>query len=149
LLRVASGEIKQITSDRYNSASPTWSSDGKWLYFLSDRMLNTTIKSPWGPREPEPFFDHPMKIYQLALVPDLRSPFLPPDELHPDSDNAKQEKPADEKSKDVAKPGSGKSADVAKKSADESDHKKQDGKEEKQPPEVKIDFTDISSRLTE
>src|SRR5262249_7989691 len=72
-----------------------------------------------------------------------------PDELHPDSDNAKQEKPADEQSKDVTKPGSGKSADVAKKSEDESEHKKQDGKEEKQPPEVKIDFTDIFLRLTE
>jgi len=47
VLNVASGDIKFITSDRYNSVSPTWSSDGKWMYFLSDRMLKTTIESPW------------------------------------------------------------------------------------------------------
>ena len=59
VLNVASGEIKVITSDRYNSGSPTWSSDGKWMYFLSDRMLNTTIRSPWGPRQPDPILRSP------------------------------------------------------------------------------------------
>ena len=84
-----SGAIQAITSDRFNSGTPAWSSDGKWLYFLSDRMLKTTINSPWGPREPEPHFDRTFKIYQLALTPGLRSPFLPPDELHPDTDKDK------------------------------------------------------------
>ncbi len=150
LLNVASGDIKAITSDRYNSGNPAWSSDGKWIYFLSDRMLQTTIKSPWGPREPEPFFDHAMKIYQLALVPDLRSPFLPPDELHPDSDAAKEEKKADDKSKDTTKPDTAKSTDAEKKSEDKkADEKKDDKNDEKKPPEVKIDFTDISQRLSE
>ncbi len=73
-----------ITSDRYNSENPAWSTDGKWLYFLSDRNLKTTIHSPWGPRQPEPHFDRTVKIYELALTAGLRSPFLPPDELHPD-----------------------------------------------------------------
>ena len=58
VLNVESGEIQAITSDRYNSGNPTWSSDGKWLYFLSDRKLKTTVRSPWGPREPDPHFDH-------------------------------------------------------------------------------------------
>jgi tricorn protease len=150
LLNIASGEIKAITSDRYNSGSPTWSSDGKWMYFLSDRMLNTTIKSPWGPREPEPFFDHPMKIYELALVGDLRSPFLPPDELHPENDSAKDEKPADDKSKDMKKTDGAKTSDSAAKPDDKkADEKKEDKKDEKKPPEVKIDFAGISQRLTE
>ena len=92
VLNVESGEIKAITSDRFNSGAPAWSSDGKWLYFLSDRMLKTTIQSPWGPRQPEPHFDHSLKIYQLALVPGLRSPFLPADELHPDTDKDKDKK---------------------------------------------------------
>ena len=52
-------------------------------------MLKTTISSPWGPREPEPHFDRTLKVYQLALTPGLRSPFLPPDELHPDTDKDK------------------------------------------------------------
>ncbi len=146
VLNVASGEIKVITSDRYNSGSPTWSSDGKWMYFLSDRMLNTTIRSPWGPRQPDPFFDHQLKIYQLALVPDLRSPFLPPDELHPDTDAAKEEKTDDDKSKDVKKDSADKASDAAKK---QDDKKPEESKGEKKPPEVKIDFTDMSLRLSE
>jgi tricorn protease len=146
VLNVASGEIKEITSNRYDSVNPTWSSDGKWMYFLSDRMLKTTIQSPWGPRQPDPFFDHQMKLYQLALVPDLRSPFLPPDELHPDDAAAKEEKAADDKSKDVKKDDKEKNADAAKK----ADEKKADEKkDEKKPAEVKIDFNDMSLRLTE
>jgi len=149
VLNIASGEIKGITSDRYNSVSPTWSSDGKWMYFLSDRALDTTIKSPWGPREPEPFFDHQVKVYQLALLPDLRSPFLPPDELHPDSDKSKEEKPADDKTKDVKKPDTDKNAQAKKPEDKKPEEKKDDKKEEKNPPEVKIDFADMSQRLGE
>ena len=130
VLNLDSGTIQTITSDRYNSASPVWSSDGKWLYFLSDRMLNTTVRSPWGPREPEPDFDRPVKIYELALTPGLRSPFLPADELHPDASIKEDEKKDDSKT-----PGSEKSADAKK--------------DEKKPAEVKIDFTDLPSRLSE
>jgi tricorn protease len=39
ILNMESGAIQTITSDRYNSVNPIWSSDGKWLYFLSDRTL--------------------------------------------------------------------------------------------------------------
>ena len=54
VLNVKTGAIQAITSDRYNSVNPTWSSDGKWLYFLSDRMLKTTVRiavgyAPAGP----------------------------------------------------------------------------------------------------
>ena len=146
LYNANSGAIQPLTSDRYNCGTPAWSSDGKWLYFLSDRMLKTTISSPWGPREPEPHFDHTLKIYQLALSPGLRSPFLPPDELHPDTDNDKEKK-EETKSADEKKPGDQKkSADTQK-----ADEKKPEEKkpEEKKPPEVNIDFTDLPSRLAE
>ena len=84
LLRVSTGETHTITSDYYYSENPAWSVDGKWLYFLSDRELTTTIETPWGPRQPEPHFDRSDKIYQLALMPGVRSPFEPVDELHPE-----------------------------------------------------------------
>ena len=86
---MGSGEVHAITSDRYNSENPAWGAGGKWLYFLSDRMLKTTIQSPWGPRQPDPHFDHTMKVYELALQPGLRSPFEPPDELHPETPSKK------------------------------------------------------------
>ncbi len=151
VFNVDSSETKEITSDRYDSVSPTWSSDGKWLYFLSDRMLKTTVESPWGSRQPDPFFDHQVKIYQLALVPDLRSPFLPPDELHPDGANKPDEKKSDEKKgeekqKDNKQSDATKPMDAAKKSGDE---KKEEKKDEKSIPEVKIDFNDMALRLSE
>ncbi len=140
VLNVNTGAIQVLTSNRYNSFNPTWSSDGKWLYFLSDRMLKTIIPSPWGPRQPDPFFDHSMKVYELALTPGLRSPFTPVDELHPDQpttpNETKTAKPGEEKDK--------KDAD-AKKTTDE----KKPAEEKKTAPTVTIDFTDIASRLNE
>jgi len=150
VLHVESGKIETLTSDRYNSSSPAWSSDGKWLYFLSDRNLKTTVQAPWGPRAPQPHFDRAEKVYQLALTTGLRSPFLPADELHPDKkddDKGNDTKPGDDKGKD-AKPGDEKKADADKKD-EKSEDKKGDKKEEKKPAEVKIDFTDLASRLSE
>jgi tricorn protease len=147
ILNVESGASNAITSDRYNSAKPAWSSDGKWLYFLSDRMLKTTIESPWGPRQPDPHFDHSMKIYELALLPDLRSPFLPADELHPDTPGkTDDQKPADTMPGDTKPAADDKQKDTAAKTPDD---KKEEKKDDKKVPEVKIDFTGIESRLAE
>ncbi len=124
IYEVASGKLTAVTSDRYNSSSPTWSTDGKYLYFLSDRSLRSTVFSPWGTRAPDPHFDRSDKIYQLALKKGLRSPFLPPDELHPDKPEKKDEKPA-EKTDKTEKPD--KSATV----------------------QVEIDFDGLAARLEE
>ena len=151
ILNIGSGAIQIITSDRYNSVNPIWSSDGKWLYFLSDRNLNSTIGGPWGPRQPEPHFDHSVKLYELALTPGLRSPFLPPDELHPESAEKKEEeKVADEKAKDAKAVNEGKkAADADKSTAEKKEDKKDEDNDKKKPAEVKIDFTDLASRLDE
>ncbi|MDQ2798025.1 MAG: S41 family peptidase, partial [Armatimonadota bacterium] len=68
---------------------------------------------PWGPRQPEPFFDHQTRIYQLALTPGLRSPFQPDDELHSDDAKPADPKPAAAKS-EAAKSDTPKPADAPK-----------------------------------
>ena len=83
LYSLKTGTNTELTTDRVNSDNPVWSPDGKWIYFLSERHLETAVPSPWGLREPEPFFDLPVGIYHVALTKDLRSPFQHPDELHP------------------------------------------------------------------
>jgi tricorn protease len=70
-----------LTTDRMNSFSPAWSTDGQFIYFLSDRNLRSVVGSPWGPRQPEPYFDRPINIYVLPLQSKNRSPFRPDDEL--------------------------------------------------------------------
>lgn len=70
-----------LTSDRTNSLNPQWSADGNWIYFLSDRNFETKVGSPWGQRQPEPFWEKQMKIYHIALQKGLISPFTPKNEL--------------------------------------------------------------------
>ena len=146
VFNVNTGAMQALTSDRYNSGNPTWSSDGKWLYFLSDRMLTTVIHSPWGPRQPDPYFDHSMKVYELALTAGLRSPFAPVDELHPEQPAKPDEAKPDKGPNDKAK----KEADDKKAAEEKKAGEEKKKEEEKKPiPPVNIDFTDIASRLNE
>jgi tricorn protease len=83
LYNLASGQSTAVTSDRINSFSAAWDLKGEYLYFLSDRNLQTSVGGPWGTRQPDPYFDKSIEIYQVALRDGLRSPFRPDDELGP------------------------------------------------------------------
>jgi tricorn protease len=144
ILNIKTAAIHAVTSDRYDSVNPTWSADGKWMYFLSDRALKTVIHSPWGPRQPDPFFDLSMKVYELALTPGLRSPFAPVDELHPEPPAKSEEKPKDTEEKKNQDSGQSK-----KREETQPGDQKQAREEKKVPPVVAIDFTDIAARLNE
>jgi tricorn protease len=89
-----------------------------------------------------------MKIYELALTTGLRSPFTPADELHPDSDKPEDKKKDETKSDDAKKPEDSKKTD---KKEDDKKNASPDkaSAEKKTPAVVNIDFTDISSRLSE
>lgn len=104
---VEKGEGFKVTTDRLDSYNAQFSRDGKWLYFLSDRTFNTAVGSPWGPRQPEPFYNHTTKIYMIALKDSLRSPFLPDDELslvkEKDDDEGDDKKDKKKKGQDKTK----------------------------------------------
>jgi tricorn protease len=104
LYGVADGKVTALTSDRFDSYSPAWSPDGKWLYLLSDRNLKSVVKSPWGNYQPEPFLDKKTRVYQIALTEELRSPFTPADELHPEKKDKKEPKKKDEEKKPAPPP---------------------------------------------
>ncbi len=73
-----------LVSDRFHAWSPAWTPDGKWLYLLSDRALDTTVPSPWGAYQPEPYLERTTKVYALALTPGEHFPFHPRHELDPE-----------------------------------------------------------------
>ena len=98
------GKTHELTSDRFESWSPSFSPDGKWIYFLSDRNLVSAVPSPWGSYAPEPFLAKATKVYHLPLTAGLRSPWSPRDELHEDDKPAKE----NEKDKDQEKKEKGK-----------------------------------------
>lgn len=128
LYSVDKGTTTTVTSDRVDSFNPAWSPDGHWLYFLSDRVFQSVVPSPWGAHQPEPYFDKTRKGYALALTKDVRFPFLPNDEISAVSEGGK---PGDKKD--------------AKK-----DEKKEDEKvPEKKPVAVKIDLEGVANRLYE
>jgi tricorn protease len=129
------GQFSDVTSGRYDSYSPAWSPDGNWIYFLSDRNFKSLVQSPWGSRQPEPFFDKQTKIYQVALEKRLRSPFQPRDELMP-AEGASNGKDT----------GAGEEAGEENKTKDNPSSGESAGK----PPEpVKIDLDGLAARLVE
>ena len=161
LYSVETGKTTTLTSDRYDSYSATWSADGKWLYFLSDRNLHTIVPSPWGQYQPEPFITDVTKIYALALKPGERSPWQAKDELHADS---KKDEKKDDERKEKKKKEEPKKDDDSKKESDKADHedksddtKKDDGKKDERKDEAKkdeakkldIQLDGVQSRLIE
>lgn len=84
---IDNGDTFPITTDRANSLNPEWSPDGKFIYFLSDRSFTTLVGSPWGTRQPEPYFDASEKLYHIALQKGTRSPFREHDELYKAPEN--------------------------------------------------------------
>jgi tricorn protease len=83
LFRVADAQRFTVASQRYDSYSPTFSPDGRWLWFLSDRHFEAIGGTPWGERNMGPFFDKRTRAYAIALQPGNRFPFQPRDELAP------------------------------------------------------------------
>jgi tricorn protease len=92
----------QITTGRTDDYNPKFSSDGKWLYFISDRTFATSVASPWGSRQPEPYYNKTAKIYAVALDTSAVFPFRDATELNavkPDSSKTTADKSSPGKSK--------------------------------------------------
>ena len=142
LYSIDSGTTTPITSDRYDNDSASWSADGKWIYFLSDRSLKSVVGSPWGSRQPDPYFDRAVKIYMLPLKKGLISPFEPPDELHPEKVEAAPS-PSPTPTPAAGEP----IKDAAAKPGTASGNAKPG--EPAKPPVVEIDLDGIAARLQE
>lgn len=143
LLEIATNKITVLTSDRYDARSAAFSPDGKWLYFLANRNLQSVVTSPWGQRGPEPFFDKQTRIYAYALDAKARWPFMPRDELLPPP---KPESKPDQKVE--TKPDAKDATAAAIGKGDTKGDGKTDGKPA-EPKVMPIDFDGLTDRLYE
>lgn len=149
-----------VTSDRFASYAPAWSADGNWLFFLSDRDLETLVGSPWGLNQPDPFLDKTTKIYAVGLKAGTRWPYLPKDELEAAKDVKKDEEKKEEKKTetDLAKKPEPQGAATAQPepakdpSAEKGEPKKDEPKKDDKKDQLKkveIDLDGIAERLYE
>lgn len=81
LIEVSSGRAHVLSSDRYESFSPDFSPDGRWLFFLSNRHFQATPGGPWGDRNLGPMFDRRARIYAYSLQAGNLFPLSPRTEL--------------------------------------------------------------------
>lgn len=120
LYSLQSDKATKVTSEFFNSYSPVFDSEGKYLFFLSDRNFNPTL----GAFERSFVYTDMTKIYGLTLSDKEKSPFLYED------DEVTVEKSSEEKSTDKS---------------DKQDQKK----DEKQSKDIVIDLLRISERIFE
>ena len=100
----------QVTDGWFDVGSPEFSSDGKYLFFVSERSFNPT----YGSTEWNHIYSDLQRIYLVTLAKDTKSPFAPKSDEVKIKDEKKEEKPkntppdvkADDKEakKDEAKP---------------------------------------------
>ncbi len=73
LYSLESGKIHTATDNWYESGSPRFSPDGKYLYFVSNRDFNPTFSNT----ELTIAYTNMQKIYLMTLAKDTPSPFAP------------------------------------------------------------------------
>ena len=123
---VGENKVYRVTSGFYSDAQPIFSSDGKYLFFLTNRSMQSAYSSlgdgTW-------IYPNSTQLAAISLVKD--APFL----LQPKNDAL-----GEDKKEESGEETKGKGKDKKKK----EDEKEEDKKE----VSVKIDWEDLESRLT-
>jgi tricorn protease len=123
LYSLASKEKVQVTDGWFDVASPEFGSDGKYLFFVSERTFNPT----YSHTEANHVYQDMQNIYFVTLAKDVKSPFAPK------SDEVKIKKEDEKKTAD--KP-------------DKKEGEKKDGeKKEEKKVTVKVDADGLAQRI--
>jgi tricorn protease len=137
LCNIATSETYQITNPILHDTSPAFDPDGKYLYFLGQRVFNPVHDSLHFDLS----FPRGVKPYLITLRNDLRSPFIPeakaPDEKEKDESGDKKDESGDKKEQSEA--------DGTGESNQENKDKKDDGS--KKVPAITIDLDGIADRI--
>lgn len=92
LYSLETGRTHEVTEGWYSAAQPVFSTDGKYLFFISDRNFNPTFgRTEWN----HVFLDM-SGIYLVTLSKDLESPFKPKsDEVQIEKEESKEKEEKD------------------------------------------------------
>jgi len=90
------GQTRRVTGPNFNEQEPVWDPNGKFLYYLSDRMYAPQI----GSYEWNYVLDRETGIYAIALRADVENPFPPQsDEVTFEADKKEDDKDKDKDKK--------------------------------------------------
>lgn len=119
-----------ITNDFYNSYNPTWSPDGKYLYFLSDREANPHLDN----QEMTYILTKRTRPLVIPLKPEFPSPFAP--QIEPAGEEEEEKAEAENTGKQRGTRENPKSKEKKSTSADTA-----------ALPQVDIEFKNIEQRI--
>ncbi len=120
---VPTGKSSQITNKMYEDFSPSFSKDGKYIYFISDRDFNFSFNDGFSTMEFDFVYNKTARIFAVGLTESSPSLFKDKNDLEVKPDTPA----ADKKNKDK---------------------KKDKKKDEKKSVIVKIDFNNLDKRIT-
>ncbi|GCE05899.1 S41 family peptidase [Dictyobacter aurantiacus] len=133
LCRIETGETHQVTDPILQDSDPAFDPEGKYLYFLGQRVFNPVsdnLHFDLG-------FPRGVKPYVIILRKDLRSPFIPesksPDEKEKEKENGSEKKAQEEID--------------APKDADQENSKEKKDEGSKKGSTMTIDLDGISERI--
>ncbi len=100
LYSLESGKSNEVTDGWYDASQPVFSSDGKYLFFVSDRDFNPLYSATeWNHA-----YQDMSRIYFVTLAKDTESPFKPKsDEVSIKEEKKEEKKDAKDKKKDEEK----------------------------------------------
>ncbi len=81
LYEVSSRRHTYLTSAKYEAFAPTFSRDGRWVFYLANRRFDASGNSVWQDRDFGPSFDQRTEIFAQPLTDDAWFPFRRADEL--------------------------------------------------------------------
>ena len=124
-----------LTDGWYDSSNPIFSSDGRFIFFVSDRDFNPI----YGRTEWNHIYRDMSRIYFLTLTKETESPFKP----HSDEVEIKKREKAGKKAEEPNDVDEAAKEEEAEKTDDKAKKKKEDKERER----IKVDLDGIKDRI--
>ena len=137
LCNVESGETFMATDPILKDYMPAFDPEGKYLYFLGERILNPVADNlhfEWS-------FPRGVKPYAIMLQRDLKSPFIPEPKAPGDKEKEKEKDKEQSKEEETEKAG-----ENAEETAEGQDAAKKEAADDNRPTPIVIDLDGITRR---